>query len=472
VSVEWSLVGHTHTAEFRQSATIGRDTSCDVRVSNEGVSRLHAKLYIKNGQWLVRDMGSGNGTFLDDVLIHKAVLPRKSTLRLGNDGPKLRIEAPGAPAGASVEDMAARYFGDASDDEAGHRTMMVRSAYRKVDQKQKRRYRSMIAGAAAMLVLSIGFGITQQLMLQKSRALAIDIFYNMKAMQVQVAQLEGLARTSADATHLPEINARHDEMRGLEAQYDGLLDELGVFEGELSDEDLIILRVARIFGECELNMPDGFAREVKNYINKWQSTNRLRLALGRMHENGLASVIASTLLENELPPQFLYVALQESGFDIRAVGPPTRFGIAKGIWQFMPATAWQYGLETGPLVELGRHDPLDDRFDADRATHAAARYLRDIYDKEAQASGLLVIAAYNWGPTNIRKRIRAMPDNPRDRNFWQLLSQHEIPKETYDYVFYILSAVVIGEDPALFGFDFENPLRTAEQQPPTSVVNL
>ena len=104
----------------------------------------------------------------------------------------------------------------------------------------------------------------------------------------------------------------------------------------------------------------------------------------------------------------------------------------------------------------------DDRFDANRATDAASRYLRDIYNKEAQASGLLVIASYNWGPANIRKRIREMPDNPRDRNFWQLLNQHEIPKETHDYVFYIFSAIVIGENPALFGFEFENPLEAID----------
>ena len=111
-------------------------------------------------------------------------------------------------------------------------------------------------------------------------------------------------------------------------------------------------------------------------------------------------------------------------------------------------------------MELPRHDPTDDRFDTQRATEAAARYLRDIYNKDAQASGLLVIASYNWGPTNIRKRIRDMPDNPRDRNFWRLLKQHKIPQETHDYVFYIFSAIVIGEDPALFGFEFENPLKT------------
>jgi len=53
-----------------------------------------------------------------------------------------------------------------------------------------------------------------------------------------------------------------------------------------------------------------------------------------------------------------------------------------------------------------------------------------------------------------------MPENPKERNFWKLLSQYreKIPQETYDYVFYIVSAAVIGENPNLFGFDFENPV--------------
>ena len=68
------------------------------------------------------------------------------------------------------------------------------------------------------------------------------------------------------------------------------------------------------------------------------------------------------------------------------------------------------------------------------------------------------MASYNWGPNNVRRRIRQLPENPRERNFWALLESHEIPQETYDYVFHIISAAVIGEDPELFGFRFENPL--------------
>jgi membrane-bound lytic murein transglycosylase D len=458
ITVTWLADGQKQSADFTGEVTIGRDAACEICVSDEGVSRRHVRVYREAGQWYISDLNSGNGTLLDAVRIQKAILPAHSTLRLGRGGPKIWIEASGAPANASVDEFAEHYFGDPSDHEAGHRTLMVRRAYRKLDNKKKRRYRGIIAGAASMLLLSAGIGINQFRMLQETRQLGVNIFYDMKTVQVQVARLEDAVRASGDPTRLAEFNVRREEMHAMEAQYDQLLDELGLFGSRLSDEDRIILRVARMFGECELDIPDGFVREVKNYIQKWKTTGRLEQALARLRRNELAPVISAAMLENHLPPQFLYLALQESDFDSQAVGPETRFGIAKGIWQFMPATAWRYDLSTGPLVEVSQHDPLDERFDAELATYAAARYLRDIYNQDAQASGLLVIASYNWGPTNIRKRIREMPDNPRDRNFWQLLKQHEIPQETRDYVFYIVSAIVIGEDPELFGFDFQNPL--------------
>jgi len=164
-------------------------------------------------------------------------------------------------------------------------------------------------------------------------------------------------------------------------------------------------------------------------------------------------------LANDLPPQFFYLALQESDFDVRRCGPPTSYGIAKGMWQFIPTTAVEYGLRTGPLVELPRPDPRDDRHDFEKSTRAAAKYLRDLYETEAQASGLLVIASYNWGQSNVLALIRQMPKNPRERNFWRLLAYKQIPQQTYDYVFYIISAAVIGENPRLFGFDFDSPLK-------------
>jgi len=141
-------------------------------------------------------------------------------------------------------------------------------------------------------------------------------------------------------------------------------------------------------------------------------------------------------------------------------------GIAKGMWQFVPETASSYGLKIGPLADLRRPDPGDDRHNWEKATVAASKYLKFIYSTDAQASGLLVMASYNWGEGNVIKLIRSLPPNPRDRNFWQLLAKYreKIPDETYNYVFYIVSAAAIGENPRLFGFDFDNPLGSLEKR--------
>jgi hypothetical protein len=129
------------------------------------------------------------------------------------------------------------------------------------------------------------------------------------------------------------------------------------------------------------------------------------------------------------------------------------------MWQFVPATAVQYGLKTGPLVDVAKVDPRDERHDVSKSTEAAAKYLSDMYNTEAQASGLLVVASYNWGHNVVKGLIRQMPGSARERNFWKFLAEYrdKIPKQTYDYVFYIFSAAVIGDNPKLWGFNFERP---------------
>ena len=65
-----------------------------------------------------------------------------------------------------------------------------------------------------------------------------------------------------------------------------------------------------------------------------------------------------------------------------------------------------------------------------------------------------------------RNLLRSMPANPRERNFWKVLEKHreQVPKQTYDYVLYIVAAAVIGENPRLFGFPFDSPLAFLDKQ--------
>ena len=459
--------------EFTDTIRVGRDAACAIRIDNEVVSRAHAEIFRVGDHWCARDLGSSNGTYLDGERIEEAILPSRCTLSLGIDGPRLalsyeasrRTESASPSGPRSLEEVAAHYLDPDSNTPAGDRTMWVRRAFGTVQRRQKRRYGAVIATALGLLLVAVGIGLYQHQQLQRTRALAEQIFYNMKTIELQLAQLEAQVQASPDPAQRGDADQARARLAEMSTQYDGLLEELGILNQQTLPEDRLIFRMARLFGECEIAMPEGFVEETKRYIDIWRSDERLAKALRRAQEQNLPPVIARSLAQHHMPPQFFYVALQESDFLPKAIGPQTRFGIAKGIWQIMPETAIQYGLRPGPLLDAREFDPADERFDPAAATDAAARYLADLYRDEAQASGLLVLASYNWGTTRVRKRIQAMAENPRDRNFWRLLAQTDMPAETRDYVFKIFAAAVIGEDPKLFGFEFDKPLADAAPLP-------
>ena len=230
----------------------------------------------------------------------------------------------------------------------------------------------------------------------------------------------------------------------MKERYAAMAEERALIGGHRSREDMLIFRVARIFGEYDLNIPDSFVAEVKRYIREWQQSERLAKAIDRINQTGRVRAVVDALRSRGLPPQFIYLALQERNFRTDAIGPQTRFGIAKGMWQFIPGTAQRYGLQIGPKRDEPSFDPHDERFDFEKSTEAAADYLQYLYTTEAQASGLLVMSAYNWGHGNLRRKLSRLPQTPEERNFWRLLQSQQIPDETYGYVLNIVAAAVIG----------------------------
>jgi len=454
---------------FTRPFRLGHDKSCELRIDDPAVSRFHAEIWFLRDEWWILDLESANGTFVDGRKVERSRLARKTTVQLGRNGPVLTLtteelsRAEAAEKDRTVTEYIQHYFTD-SDGDVGEHTMMVRRAFEKVQKKQKRKFGVIIAVVACLFLLAGSYAVFQHREASKQKLLAENIFYAMKSSELEFAGFLKTARVRKDAytaARLANYKAKRQEM---EQSYDQFVETLEIYGKKISPEERIILHLARTFGECEINMPGGFVEEVKNYIEKWQSTERLGEAIVRAKRKGYIKKIADTMLAHDLPPQFFYLALQESNFNVNAVGPKTRFGIAKGMWQFIPSTAAYYGLRSGPLVNLPRPDPRDERHYFGKSTMAAARYIRDIYDTEAQASGLLVIASYNWGERRVIELIRKMPENPRERNFWRLLTDYgqEIPRETYDYVYRIFSAAVIGENPKLFGFDFDNPLAYIE----------
>ncbi len=453
-----SIDGSQQRKQFNRDFTIGRDLSCDIHIDDDTVSRRHAVVHYRDGEWWLDDAHSANGTYLNGRQVESSRLEGAPSVQLGASGPTLWIECSSQASPPSLAALTRKYFDAEAEDEAGEHTMMVRKAIQEVARKQSKPYKIFIGISAVVLMVFMGVLAYQSLRFDKVEKLAIDIFYNMKDLELQIAAIEDSILEAGDTRQLAAVSEMKSRLASMESQYETFAQQISGHAGGMREEDRLILRVARIFGECEIDVPPRFVSEVKEYINKWRSTNRFGNAIERARNNGLIPLITNALEQEGLPPQFFYLALQESNFDHSISGPETRFGIAKGMWQFIPDTAMRYGLKTGPLQNLRRFDPDDDRFDVELATFAAARYLRDIYTTEAQASGLLVMASYNWGENRVTRLIRKMPENPRERNFWSLLEQHNIPEETYDYVYYIFSAAVIGENPRLFGFDFDNPL--------------
>jgi membrane-bound lytic murein transglycosylase D len=373
-------------------------------------------------------------------------------------------------AAQNMDDYVRKYFRETNDGEAvGEHTGFIRLAYNQVQAEQKKEHtkqkRVLLIAIAGLAVIGLAVGVYAvrlQREARQQRELARNLFYAMKSLDVEIATAEQAVLTANKSAGMATVNKYEARRRDMQANYDQFLSTLHIYDSKTSEQHRLILRVARIFGECELDMPPGFEGEVNNYIQKWRSTGRYARDIQIAKEKGFTRTIPEALLSRGLPPQFFYLAMQESDFDPWRTGPITYKGYAKGMWQFIPETALKYGLHLGPLVDLNRPDPGDERDNADKATDAASRYIQSLYSTDAQASGLLVMACYNWGETKVLPLVQSMPASPRERNFWKLLAEHrsQIPQETYDYVFYIISAAVIGENPRLFGFDFDNPLES------------
>ena len=125
-----------------------------------------------------------------------------------------------------------------------------------------------------------------------------------------------------------------------------------------------------------------------------------------------------------LPAELKYMAVIESALNPTAV---SRVG-ATGMWQFLYSTGRLYGLTINSVVDE-RRDPV-------KATYAAARYLKDMYN--IYHDWVLVIAAFNCGPGNVDKAIRRSGNH---RDYWEIY--YRLPRETRGYIPQFIAATYV-----------------------------
>ena len=196
-------------------------------------------------------------------------------------------------------------------------------------------------------------------------------------------------------------------------------------------------------------------------IDLYERLDRELTAMSYTHGNTLLMLkranryfpqIIPILKRQGVPEDLIYLCCIESSLNPRAYSPAK----AAGLWQFMPATAKQYGLEVNEYV--------DERYNLELATEAACRMLKQL--RRQYGNWESAAAAYNGGPARITKELGAqMADTALDLY---------LVEETQRYMFRILAAKMIMSDPRAYGFNlrpdqFYTPMKYTTEKVSTPI---
>jgi len=172
---------------------------------------------------------------------------------------------------------------------------------------------------------------------------------------------------------------------------------------------------------------------VLTWVSLFSSTKRgfMENALGRA--SMYMPMIRQVFAEEGVPSDLAYLAVIESGFRNEANSKAK----AVGMWQFIRATGRIYGLNGNAWLEE-RRDPI-------KATRAAARYLKRLY--QITGDWYLAASSYNAGPLTLDRAIQ----NVGSRNFWDLARSRWLRTETKNYVPELCAAILVGRNPERYG---------------------
>ncbi|MCK5828955.1 MAG: transglycosylase SLT domain-containing protein [Methylococcales bacterium] len=171
-------------------------------------------------------------------------------------------------------------------------------------------------------------------------------------------------------------------------------------------------------------------------------------------------MIRNKLKSANISLSFEALAMAESAFRFNAKSPAG----ARGLWQYMPASARHYGLHVS--------HKLDERMDPALSTDAAIKYLKFLNKKFGKISILLSVAAYNAGEGRIAKVVRRSGVKSGKRGYSRII--RFLPKETRGYVPEFLAAALILKTPSHYGFSVQkqHPHHYVQLHNPQSIEKI
>jgi len=189
--------------------------------------------------------------------------------------------------------------------------------------------------------------------------------------------------------------------------------------------------------ELKYSIPIVINSKVVSFIKAFQTVRKksIQRALNRSLE--FIDEFKIIFKSYGIPEDIAYLPIIESGFRINALSRAR----ARGMWQFMASTARLFGLRVDWVV--------DERRDPYKSAHAAAKYLKNLYDQFGD--WYLALACYNGGTRRIKRAIYRL--NTRD--FFDIAKSRYIRRETRNYVPAFIASVIIAKNPEDYGFELK-----------------
>ena len=216
----------------------------------------------------------------------------------------------------------------------------------------------------------------------------------------------------------------------------------------------VLEEIQATVSQLPLEMTD----QVLSYIHYFSTDRGRKILVNGLRRAGRYKPLIRRILDEEgVPQELIYLAQAESAFLPRAIS----YKNATGMWQFVQFRGREYG-----LMQTAQSD---DRLDPEKATRAAAKHLRDLYNHFGD--WYLAMAAYNCGPGCVDHAI--MRTGYAD--FWELSRRNALPKQTINYVPLILAITIMAKNPKdyqLEDVDPDQPIEydTLDLKSPTNVA--
>ena len=458
VSQSGSLTGIRH--ELGDVLTrVGRGPGNDVIIQGPDVacvSLQHFEIRREGAGFLIRDLESTNGTYLNGERITEAELHAAATIRLGAQGPELAFVTE-EPASADLD-----------------RTLVIPVGIRG-PAPPAGTYENLLSAAVARARHARSKGFGDQTLTIMRETLHAALRHTSRRLHLVIAVLAaglvalagGAAWKIAALNHdkrsidlrIHEIEKQLQRTEGSPAESDRLISQLATYQNQAErlerslfyrlspheQEDFLTQEIRTLmaeFGAEVYSVPPDFVDRVGHYIEQYQGPDRALVTRVLSGAAPQINVMRQVLTEEQLPLDLAYIPLVESALTPQYASAAG----ALGPWQLTPATAKAYGLRVDNQV--------DERLDLTKATRASCRYLRAlILDFGAGSSVMLALAAYNLGPSKVKQAVISTVRDPiKQRNFWYLYRVNALPKETREYVPKVVAAMIIGRHPRRFGF--------------------